>query len=60
MEQTLHTDQDNALFFSNLSAGDEAEYKSWFSMFSQCAEKSSFHRIFGPVRSNSAAVRNWI
>lgn len=35
MEQTLHTDQDNALFFSNVSAGDEAECKMWFLKFSE-------------------------
>jgi CBS domain-containing protein len=35
MEQTLHTDQDNALFFSNPSDRDEAECKTWFLRFSE-------------------------
>ena len=35
MEQTLHTDQDNALFFSNASDRDEAECKKWFLRFSE-------------------------
>ena len=34
-EQTLHTDQDNALFFSNVSDLKENEYKSWFLTFSE-------------------------
>lgn len=34
-EQTLHTDQDNALFFSNASDKDEAECKMWFLEFSE-------------------------
>jgi CBS domain-containing protein len=34
-EQTLHTDQDNALFFSNNSDKDEAECKTWFLRFSE-------------------------
>ena len=34
-EQTLHTDQDNALFFANISARDEAEHKKWFLTFSE-------------------------
>ena len=35
MEQTLYTDQDNALFFSNPSDRDEAECKTWFLRFSE-------------------------
>ena len=35
MEQTLHTDQDNALFFSNVCAREEAECKRWFLKFSE-------------------------
>lgn len=34
-EQTLHTDQDNALFFSAGPGQDEAEYKKWFLNFSE-------------------------
>jgi len=34
-EQTLHTDQDNALFFANISARDETEHKKWFLTFSE-------------------------
>jgi len=34
-EQTLHTDQDNALFFANISAREEAEHKKWFLTFSE-------------------------
>jgi len=35
MEQTLYTDQDNALFFSNPSDRDDAECKTWFLRFSE-------------------------
>jgi len=34
-EQTLHTDQDNALFFLNVADQDEDEFKSWFLTFSE-------------------------
>jgi CBS domain-containing protein len=34
-EQTLHTDQDNALFFAATPDCDEAECKKWFLQFSQ-------------------------
>ena len=34
-EQTLHTDQDNALFYSTVSDRDEAECKTWFLKFSE-------------------------
>jgi len=34
-EQTLHTDQDNALFYSTGSDRDEAECKTWFLKFSE-------------------------
>jgi CBS domain-containing protein len=35
MEQTLYTDQDNALFFSTPPDRDEAECKTWFLRFSE-------------------------
>ena len=34
-EQTLHTDQDNALFFTATPDGDAAECKKWFLQFAQ-------------------------
>ncbi len=34
-EQTLHTDQDNALFFAGNADPDEAECKKWFLNFSE-------------------------
>ena len=34
-EQTLHTDQDNALFFALKPDGDAAECKKWFLQFAQ-------------------------
>ena len=34
-EQTLHTDQDNALFYSTVSDRDEAECRTWFLKFSE-------------------------
>jgi len=34
-EQTLHTDQDNALFFANVPAEKEAECKTWFLKFAE-------------------------
>ena len=57
MEQTLHTDQDNALFFSNVSAGDEAEHKMWFLKFSErvvdCLERSGIPRCPGDVMASN-------
>ena len=34
-EQTLHTDQDNGLFFSTVPSRDEAECKTWFLKFAE-------------------------
>ena len=57
MEQTLHTDQDNALFFSNASAGNEAENKRWFLRFSErvveCLVRSGIPRCPGGVMASN-------
>ncbi len=57
MEQTLHTDQDNALFFSNASAGNEAENKRWFLRFSErvvvCLVRSGIPRCPGSVMASN-------
>ncbi|MBW2605735.1 MAG: cyclic nucleotide-binding/CBS domain-containing protein [Deltaproteobacteria bacterium] len=57
MEQTLHTDQDNALFFSNVSARDEAECKMWFLKFSErvvdCLVRSGIPRCQGDVMASN-------
>ncbi len=34
-EQTLHTDQDSALFYAEISPADETELKAWFLRFSE-------------------------
>ena len=57
MEQTLHTDQDNALFFSNAPGGDEAESKDWFLKFSErvvdSLERSGIPRCPGDVMASN-------
>ena len=50
-EQTLHTDQDNALSFSTVPSGDEAECKAWFLRFAElvvdCLVRSGIPRCPG-------------
>jgi CBS domain-containing protein len=55
MEQTLHTDQDNALFFSNVSATDEVECKTWFSKFSELVVDSLVRSGIPPCPGNIMA-----
>jgi CBS domain-containing protein len=56
-EQTLHTDQDNALFFANISARDEAEHKKWFLTFSErvvdCLVRSGIPRCPGNILASN-------
>ena len=56
-EQTLYTDQDNALFFANTSAGDEAEHKKWFLTFSErvveCLVRSGIPRCPGGIMASN-------
>jgi len=57
MEQTLHTDQDNALFFSDSSDSGEAECKTWFLKFSErvvdCLVRSGIPRCPGGVMASN-------
>ena len=53
MEQTLYTDQDNALFFSNPSDRDEAECKTWFLRFSERVVEPWCVPAFHPARAAS-------
>ena len=56
-EQTLHTDQDNALFYSAVSDRDEAECKTWFLKFSErvvdSLERSGIPRCQGGVMASN-------
>ncbi len=56
-EQTLHTDQDNALFYSTVSDRNEAECKTWFLNFSErvvdCLERSGIPRCQGGVMASN-------
>jgi CBS domain-containing protein len=57
MEQTLHTDQDNALFFSLPSPGDGNHSKTWFLNFSErvvdCLVRSGIPRCPGGVMASN-------
>lgn len=56
-EQTLHTDQDNALFYSTVSDRDEAECKTWFLKFSErvvdSLDRSGIPRCPGGVMASN-------
>lgn len=56
-EQTLHTDQDNALFFSSVPSRDEAECKTWFLRFSElavdCLVRSGIPRCPGGIMASN-------
>ena len=56
-EQTLHTDQDNALFYSTTSDRDEAECKTWFLEFSErvvdSLERSGIPRCQGDIMASN-------
>ncbi|MGD9260260.1 MAG: putative nucleotidyltransferase substrate binding domain-containing protein [Desulfobacterales bacterium] len=56
-EQTLHTDQDNALFFSNALEGTEADPKPWFLEFSErvvdSLERSGIPRCPGGIMASN-------
>ena len=56
-EQTLHTDQDNALFYSTTSDRDEAERKKWFLEFSErvvdSLDRSGIPRCQGDVMASN-------
>jgi CBS domain-containing protein len=56
-EQTLHTDQDNALFFAPVQGQDEAVCKEWFLRFSElvveCLERSGIPRCPGGIMASN-------
>jgi CBS domain-containing protein len=56
-EQTLHTDQDNALFFAPVQGEDEAACKEWFLRFSElvveCLERSGIPRCPGGIMASN-------
>jgi CBS domain-containing protein len=56
-EQTLHTDQDNALFYANISTRDEADHKKWFLAFSErvvdCLVRSGIPRCPGGIMASN-------
>ena len=56
-EQTLHTDQDNALFYSTASDRNEAECKTWFLKFSErvvdSLDRSGIPRCPGGVMASN-------
>jgi CBS domain-containing protein len=56
-EQTLHTDQDNALFYSTTSDRDEAESKTWFLEFSErvvdSLDRSGIPRCQGDIMASN-------
>jgi CBS domain-containing protein len=57
MEQTLHTDQDNALFFASTTETDEADCLKWFLNFSERVvgylERSGIPRCQGGVMASN-------
>jgi CBS domain-containing protein len=57
MEQTLHTDQDNALFFASTADTDEANCQKWFLNFSERVveylERSGIPRCQGGVMASN-------
>jgi len=57
MEQTLHTDQDNALFFASTAETDEADCLKWFLNFSERVvaylERSGIPRCQGGVMASN-------
>ena len=56
-EQTLHTDQDNALFYSTTSDRNEAECRTWFLKFSErvvdSLDRSGIPRCSGGVMASN-------
>jgi CBS domain-containing protein len=56
-EQTLHTDQDNALFFSTVLSRDESECKTWFLKFAElvvdCLVRSGIPRCPGGIMASN-------
>jgi len=56
-EQTLHTDQDNALFYSTGSDRDDAEFNRWFLKFSErvvdSLDRSGLPRCSGGVMASN-------
>ena len=56
-EQTLHTDQDNALVFANVSPKDEKAVKRWFLLFSERVvdglERCGFPRCAGGIMASN-------
>ena len=56
-EQTLHTDQDNALFFAAAPDCDEAECKEWFLQFAQkvvtCLVRSGIPECPGGIMASN-------
>ena len=56
-EQTLHTDQDNALLYSTMSGRDDADCKTWFLEFSErvvdSLDRSGIPRCPGGVMASN-------